>query len=151
MKLHEFLPLVAANLENQARCVEGADEERWQVEDRLITMIGQGIEGFEHLGTGRNRTCFARPDDHYVIKIPVNASGVQNNWDEAAWFAKFREHMARCRVVQWLGLPVLVMERVSVGFDSMDLPEWSEWVDCQQVGMSRRGAFVAYDYAGGIP
>lgn len=151
MKLHEFLTLVLANLENQEKCREGDSEARWEVEDRLISLIGQGIEGFEHLGTGRNRACFARPGDDYVIKIPVNSYGVMNNYDEAGWFAKFRNRMARSRIVRWAGLPVLVMERVTTGFTYPDLPEWSDWVDCQQVGKTKRGVFVAYDYAGGVP
>lgn len=99
-----------------------------------------------YLGTGRNRAVYLLPGNRNVIKIPLNDEGVFQNEYEARsakrddWL--YRWQKARCRLI----FPCLIMEYVELGPFS-DLPDWSDYVDCQQVGKNRLGNFVAYDWA----
>jgi hypothetical protein len=115
---------------------------------------------FEFLGDGRHRCVYRHKN--WVIKVPHNEEGVQANIDEYKLFKGMREHRifkgnkvhkekygvtyARCRMLNGI---FLVMEYVedSPNLD-MNKPEWSDYIDCRQVGLNRRNEFVAYDFGG---
>jgi len=93
---------------------------------------------------GRTRAVFIRDDE--VIKIPFCLEGLLGNWDEA-------NHtdpgipLARCRLESEDDCKVLIMERVEplLRSDGEQLPEWTDWVDGQQVGYTLDGRLVAFD------
>jgi hypothetical protein len=109
---------------------------------------------FVYIGCGRNRMVFRH--GNYVIKIPLNDHGVDDNYQERdVWtqprYADVRPQYARCRL---LGT-ILIMQFAQfqgplsddAGYIAMaDCPEWAYAIDCCQVGYNRYGNIVAYDY-----
>jgi len=100
----------------------------------------------KHLGDGRNRSVYLLPSGLYVVKFPKNNWGVHENYVESRSCKRddylYRWQKAKCRLAGlWL-----IMEYVSqVPYD--ELPDWSKYVDGGQVGLNRKGEYVAYDYA----
>ncbi len=108
---------------------------------------------FTYLGHGRNRITY-RISERYVVKIPLNQDGVADNWYEAKQ-CKRDPDTAKCRLLGdclvmefvddihqiWGHLPLWEkMERINL------LPYWVDYVDCRQVGFTRTGKLVAYDF-----
>lgn len=102
-------------------------------------------KGRKWLGFGRTRAVFR--ERGYVVKVPMNDSGVADNHHEAYLFQRYGKKdsfipYARCRMVGML----LVMEYVEhVGWRKTD-PNWTGYVDCGQVGLNAKGQLLAYDF-----
>lgn len=102
------------------------------------------------LNASRTRAVFDRGDG-YVVKVPLTEEGFLANSREAHWTST-EVPVAPCHLeVASTGVYVLVMEEV-VRFplyddDGLidDLPDWTGYVDCQQVGWLVDGRLVAYD------
>jgi hypothetical protein len=97
------------------------------------------------LGLGRNRLVLRH--GKYVIKIPRNLNGeVDNEWEARARLSSIPT--ARCRLATLGGWRVLVMEYVEepTDFSYKEYPNWCKYVDCAQVGWTRHGKLVAYDF-----
>lgn len=101
------------------------------------------------IGKGRNRLAYYH--NGFVIKIPRNSNGVTDNRWESAKYRNYPRHgrkeingicFARCRLLHndWL-----VMELLTTAMHD-DLPKWAGYVDCGQVGLTKSGHVVAYDY-----
>lgn len=107
--------------------------------------------GLEPLGCGKDRHTFALPGGRNVIKYPRCTEGMDANYDEAALFRIYGQKghpkigLARCRLIP--GTSILVMEVVERAEWKSGLPSWCAWIDGGQVGYTRRGVLVAYDYA----
>jgi hypothetical protein len=105
-----------------------------------FTALVQRFKSEDWVGAGRHRAVFQR--GRVVVKVPLSQAGIQDNQLEARrWRERAHPHLARCR----LAGPLLVMERVSTR--SQNPPEWADTIDCSQVGLNRKGRWVAYDYA----
>jgi hypothetical protein len=104
------------------------------------------------LGIGRNRVTFAHSPG-WVIKVPINDWGLLDNESEAETFQCFGRtnafiKYAQCRIeFDQEGIPLLLMERLAVDIPLAGLPEWCDFVDCQQVGIGHDGQLLAYDYS----
>jgi hypothetical protein len=106
---------------------------------------------FEFLGDGRHRCVYRHKN--WVIKVPHNEAGIQANFDEYRRFKSNKHNKekygseityARCRMLKGM---FLVMEYVvDTPYDSK--PDWSDFIDCRQVGLNRRNEYVAYDFGG---
>lgn len=103
----------------------------------------------EPLASGHFRYAYLHKG--YVIKVPRNKRGQQDNELESSLYAssdhgqsgEFR--FARCRLTArgWL-----VMERVDPIEDGdYPFPDWAKKIDWKQVGFDRNGRLAAYDYA----
>lgn len=108
-------------------------------------MASQHSQPITEIGRGRNRLVLRH--GKYVIKIPLNFNGEVDN----AWEARVRLRdipTARCRLATLGGWQVLVMEYVEVptDFSYAAYPNWCKSVDCAQVGWTRQGKLVAYDF-----
>jgi hypothetical protein len=83
-----------------------------------------------------------------VFKIPLNDQGVLDNHHEARMFERYgnENNLARSRMLKNTG--VLAMTRVEhKRFTSTEaIPDWVHSVECMQVGHTRAGELVAYDY-----
>jgi len=105
------------------------------------------MKQFIYIGTDRNRIVYRR--GYFVIKIPLNESGLHDNWHEEMLFKQYGKTrgyipLARCRLVK---NSILVMEYIEHTGRSFDgCPGWADYVDCGQVGTDRNGSLVAYDY-----
>lgn len=108
---------------------------------------------FQYLGDGRHRVVYRHKD--WVIKVPHNESGVQANLNEYNLFKRNKIDVnqrgveityARCRLLKNM---FLVMEYVEdTPRTRQSRPNWSDFIDCRQVGLNRRGEYVAYDFGG---
>lgn len=104
--------------------------------------------GFSYLGVGAYRVAFRR--NNIVVKIPQSYSGLIDNIYEAYAYRKYRlqpgfngEVYAPCRLLPNACIMMPFVHRITT---ASDLPEWSKWIDGQQVGMFN-GRIVVYDSA----
>ncbi|MBW3020154.1 hypothetical protein KY334_02570 [Candidatus Woesearchaeota archaeon] len=118
------------------------DEFNKSIENLAINIYNRFLEKFELLGIGRNRIVFG--SKNYVYKIPRNRMGFYDNSEEARLKD---ECYAICRLILINDIPILVMERLDLNIDEKKLPIWVDFIDCQQVGLSKHGELKAYDYA----
>lgn len=97
---------------------------------------------FLYIGRGRNRIAYSI-SKNYIIKIPINQNGIDDNWYEATCFRKGNKNYpyARCRM---FGDFILVMEKLNLNV--IALPEWAKYIDCAQIGYDLRGKLKVYDY-----
>lgn len=107
-----------------------------------------------YIGSGRNRAVFRH--GNYVVKIPLNTDGIDDNYYERGiWtqpkYRDIRLRYARCRLFG----TILIMQFArftgpvsdDTGYIAMqDCPSWAYSIDCCQVGYNRFGNIVAYDY-----
>lgn len=95
---------------------------------------------------GRHRRVFLDREAGEVVKVPLFPSGLDANLQE---LVEQEPHLART----WLdedsetfGLPLLRMELVEPASRMQPLPRWTRHIDDQQVGWTRDGRLVAYDW-----
>jgi hypothetical protein len=98
-----------------------------------------------YFGKGNERIVFIKyPDAEEVIKIPLKEAGLAANYREERLYQSVgkdgSEEYAKCRIEDDF---LLVMERLHY---SEHLPEWADFVDCQQVGVDKRGTFKVFDF-----
>lgn len=105
------------------------------------------VTAFSLIGTGRHRLVYAH--GRFVVKVPASIAGFYDNTREARISAEYGRRpdingisYARCHLLcnGWL-----VMERVEP-LSYREQPKWACYVDCAQVGRTRDGRVVAYDY-----
>jgi hypothetical protein len=105
---------------------------------------------------GRNRRTFLIKG--YAVKIPLNFDGAaDNDWEGSVRNGEMplREYdivYPRTRLIYFSGIPVLFMERVLPATSNHvrrilgRVPKWIDRVDGGQVGFTKDGRPVAYDY-----
>lgn len=107
-------------------------------------------KGWKLCGAGFSRTSLLSPRGKFLVKIPRNDDGVQDNYNESDNYnclVDRRGRLAKCRMVP--GTHLLMMEFVRVVYYNQipsPIPMWVDTIDCQQVGYTRDGRLVAYDY-----
>lgn len=102
------------------------------------------------IGEGRHRIVFG--DGDYVVKCPTSASGV-SACDEEVYGAHFVDMYAKTSLdplsKEVAPINLTRMERVKrieeLDYDPI-LPSWVNSIDCQQVGYTKDGRLVAYDW-----
>jgi hypothetical protein len=104
----------------------------------------------EYLGAGISRGVFMW-EPGWVVKAAIRDSGLYANAREANLYERYGKEggipYAECRLVEFAGVDVLVMEWVEHDFRPLlKQPSWVMRVDCAQVGFDREGNLVAYDY-----
>ncbi len=96
------------------------------------------------IGIGRHRIVFR--DNDYVIKIPFSWSGIHACYEEldtqGEMFAKTSMDSLFCESE---GIPVVRMEYV-IPTGWSEKPDWTWSIDCGQVGLTKDGRLVAYDW-----
>jgi hypothetical protein len=104
---------------------------------------------------GRNRNVFELA--HCVVKLPKNPDGyTDNDWEgsvsnSSQTYNSIRHiQYPRKRLIYFKDIPVLFMEKIIPVDWSLekqsDYPRWTDQVDCAQVGYTKEGRLVAYDY-----
>jgi hypothetical protein len=127
--------------------------------NKLITELNK--IGFKKVGEGRGRIVFLSPNKKYVLKFPLNETGIEDNKIEAIIYSRFKknkkeyiEDFAPCRLINNI---VLMMKAIveDYGFGkicnvddySNKFPDWVFNYDCNQCGLLSNGKLVVYDYA----
>ena len=92
---------------------------------------------------GRHRATFM--SNHCVIKFPLNMKGLSDNAYE---FRSKDETNAKTKLIDIDGLTCSVQEklRMPTADEYKNLPSWTDFVDCQQVGFDKKGNLKAYDF-----
>ncbi len=123
----------------------GFDDEN--LDKSINALIRRMMEKYEYLGCGRNRIVFALKSKNYVIKVPLNLAGNSDNSVEAKRGVDFGYPVAKAKRVIIDDFCCAVMEYVEHAdrFDN-ELPDWTGFVDCGQVGFTKKGELVAYDF-----
>lgn len=111
---------------------------------------------YELIGSGRNRATFKLKSGNYVIKFPLSEAGEgDNDWEASIVSNKSEESdeikYPKTRYITLNGFVCVVMEFVD---DLSSNPEeywflkedWFNSVDGGQVGKTKSGHIVAYDY-----
>ena len=104
--------------------------------------------GYTYLGSGRNRDTYLSNNKKWVVKVPRNEAGYFNNFSESDVYCSrgfYYINPARCKLLGSL-LVMEYVEPINV-FKMKDYPRWADCVDGGQVGLSRSGKIVAYDFA----
>lgn len=116
--------------------------------DKAIAYFQARPHLFKCLGDGRHRIAFLHKNKNFVIKVAHCIDGMQANWEECKKF-KNRKHssipFARCRSAHPYAI-VIVMEKVE-HCPWTEKPDWANYVDCGQVGYTKKNEIVAYDYS----
>lgn len=107
-------------------------------------------EVYSYLGSGYKREAYLSPCATYVIKVPINELGFEENRVEAETYkANPNSIYAQCEL-----LPdgLLKMEYVKPAFlrKGDDYPDWILAIAETQVGHNLQGKLVAYDYGSEI-
>lgn len=134
------------------RLLENEKDDLDPREEAKIDLWMMLVRRFGNPETGRSRAAFRHGD--YVIKYPLNQWGERDNVREAEIW-RDRETLpypvARCRLFQIAGIPLLIMEYVEP-IAHEDKPDWSDMLDKgatgENMGRRRSGQIVAFDYAG---
>lgn len=126
-------------------------------EQNYLSLVARYIGRAKQVYTGRNRITFDM--GRYVVKLPSNFDGfTDNDWEgsvsngpeQLARPTEFIQY-ARTRLAVVGEIPICLMDRVDTNvrrkkYAGRVLPDWVNSVDCQQVGYTRRGRLVAYDW-----
>lgn len=108
--------------------------------------------------SGRNRNTFIL-SDRIVVKLPRNFDGfTDNDWEGSISNSiesfNHPEHIQypKTKLVFVTEVPIVFMQRITP-LQSTEItqmfgsePDWTFSVDCGQVGITRQGRLVAYDY-----
>lgn len=95
---------------------------------------------------GRHRRVFFDREVNEVIKVPFEPSGIDANFQE---LDVQEPHLARTRLDEdstLYGIPLLRMELVEPVVELRGLPSWVRSIDAWQVGHTKDGRLVAYDW-----
>lgn len=136
-----------------------------EIRVRYINAV-MAARGFKLLGEGRMRRTYLSPNKRFVLKFPMDASGIGGNQREhLIWHKQKRADpngitYAPCRLINntllmmWtcdesFGDSKGCLQAEDRGFlkrCSLEAPKWADFIDCRQVGLLRNGKFAAYDY-----
>lgn len=136
--------------------------ERLRRQDQIIRALHLTLvaAGYERLGSGVSRIVYAF-GKNTVLKVPIdtNPDHYRANIREFRFWRKYRRRgvikLAACRKLTILGVPCLVMQRVTVpgrndchkgDTDRRLAPVWAERLDGYQCALTARGEWVTYDY-----
>lgn len=122
--------------------------------------------GFDQIGEGLTRKVFSKPQEDFVLKLPIDSFSWEANVSEILAYKNKTWPVAKCRLVFILGVPVVKMEKVKAACtpqDCLSLAQvarklkvktkdisWAECLDCFQIGKTKTGKIVAFD-AGEAP
>lgn len=116
---------------------------------RLLDALNAKIN-LKVLGEGRHRRGYLTKSGRYVLKVPIHPLGELANRLEADDYKNDnflgKEYLARCKIVIIDNIECLLMDRVTSAGEE-ELPDWTGFVDCGQVGYNCHGKLVAYDWA----
>lgn len=123
----------------------------------LVELYKRFLNRCKKFELGRNRCVFLMGS--FVIKLPWNDDGfADNDWEGSVsndpdYHDSEIIQYARTRLAYVEDVPVVYMEHVTyVPYDHLAViydgnpPDWVDFVDCQQVGYTKNGRLVAFDY-----
>lgn len=123
-------------------------DERCKDADKIINELK---DQYECIGLGRNRIVFKMRSGNYVLKFPLGCNGESDNdWEGSVVTNKNHDLndgsviTPKTRWLSYKGFICVLMEYIDENID--EYPEWSASVDCQQVGVNKKGQILAFDF-----
>lgn len=116
---------------------------------RYIRRFLRKSKRWKFLGEGSTRRAYLLPSGRRVIKLPLDCYGVEANEGEIRQSRQdITGRLARCRPFIYKGQLCSIMQYVEPvkTEDRPTLPDWCYGIDCTQVGHTRKGKLVAYDW-----
>ncbi len=105
---------------------------------------------YTHIGSGLKRDVYVSPDGEYVVKVPKNNLGEEENIREYETYTKNPGSIyAKCELLDDNYLKMEYVEPVYFKKGD-DYPEWTLSIAEHQVGYTRDKRLVAYDYGSDI-
>ena len=118
---------------------------------RVSALVEEYFEIYGNALLGRTRATFVDEENNVVYKIPLTEEGISSNSNEVYQSELYSSGkdvipIAKSEFIDEDGL-IMKMERVTPIFDrwNNDFPEWTNYVDCKQVGLTKDGVLVAFD------
>ncbi|CAH7392475.1 hypothetical protein VCHA53O466_50050 [Vibrio chagasii] len=117
--------------------------------ERVASMHSRLWDKYGEPMCGNSRAVYL--SKHYVFKLPINIEGGQHNLNEVHSNSCNLLKLAKTKMVN-ADLGLTVMERVSPATTTEIksklgvIPEFVWSIDCAQVGFTRKGKLVAYDF-----
>lgn len=109
--------------------------------NRAQELIDRCVAKYGEPSVGRNRAVFI--SKFCVLKVPINDNGIADN----DWEGSMRSPTtAKGRWLQINGLICCMQERLTIHTGDGELPEWTNSVDCCQVGYDAKGNLKAFDF-----
>ena len=130
--------------------------------DQELPITSWRIRGYRFLGYGRGRMTFKEPNGSWVLKIPYNRHGIEDNRVEAKIYKSRRGicfpenprgqrgRLTKCTRVNYFGVPCIRMEflRKTHLSETIEYPAWVYGLDDgEQVGYDAKGRLKVFDYA----
>lgn len=114
------------------------------INDRAKAVLTRLIAKYGEPSCGRNRAAFI--SKHFVIKFPRSDSGIHDNCVESSYSD---ETTAKSRGFILDGFLCVIQERLVMPTKEQrkELPAWTDFIDCRQVGYDKKGNVKAYDFA----
>jgi hypothetical protein len=119
---------------------------------RKISIILESFD-FKYLGSGRHRFVFLSPNKRYVLKFPIDYDGLLANEEEEQVFKSSLTNLisdikyAPCRLISNTILMMRYVEDIFYSRKITELPIWVNEIDSCQVGLTKDGKLVAYDFS----
>jgi hypothetical protein len=138
-------------------CIDGIE---YPVTHNYDRAIHEAKKLYPYLGSGRHRSVYDLQDG-WVLKLPYCATGVRANEEEFDAYTKmiaagnvwgnYNPVYAQCSLLVFHGVLAVRMEKVEVDiYGRQDMTReygWIASVDCGQVGWTKDGRLVAFDYS----
>jgi len=114
---------------------------------KALRVIYDATDGV-FLGYGRTRMTFLDPGKDVVWKVPRSLYGVDDNLEEDT--CPFNPEILPIRELFYIhDVPVMMMEYVEYlpeDWCESDETRWVDAIDCMQVGYTKDGRLVTYDF-----
>lgn len=132
-------------------------EPELQGEDELISLHVKFCEKYGPPKLGTSRATYI--GKNFVFKLPITMMGYRDNDNEGSIISigkegdEFYVPIARSKLLPRVDIPIVIMEKVTeVTMDDIasvhgSVPSFFSIVDSGQVGYTRKGRLVAFDYA----
>lgn len=141
------------NLKDVLEYIDYYDRKKQKTAKKILRLF---FEKYTFIGAGRNRATFLLKSGKFVIKFPLSEAGEGDNDCEGSIVSnKFDEDgeikYPKTRYVLIEDLVFVIMEKVEMFPEDLieyneSHEDWFDSVDGGQVGKTRSGHVVAYDY-----
>lgn len=150
------------NIEPLLKIIDNSEElsEDLNVKESIKNAVIRLSEKYVFIGAGRNRAVFLMKSGKYVIKVPVNYSGMSDNSYELRQKNETKKPVDNemffpaVKSVVLNDLLCIVMEKIEhiteekyKEQNNKPFPCWVGFIDCNQVGLNKKGILMPYDYA----
>lgn len=150
------------NIKEYLKVIDSSEElsDDLRLKETVKNLIIKLSEKYTFIGAGRNRAVFLLKSGNFVVKIPVNYSGMTDNSYELNQKNETKKPVGNemffpaVRSVMLSDLNCLIVEKIEPVSEEnykkktgKRFPDWVGFIDCHQVGLNKDDILMPYDYA----